>query len=117
MPCDRRAYRCGGLVVLSVTLPELDRRWPLARYLSGMRRRPSRRPDRDHSEGTSEMSTTEASASGESVIDQVAEGIRSVAGAQRSAIVLGEDDNEAIHFVAAAGAGAEQLVGARGPAA
>jgi len=62
------------------------------------------------------MSTGEAAAGDGSVVDTVADGIRSVTGAQRSAVVFGEDGNEAIHFVAAAGAGAERLVGARGPA-
>jgi GAF domain-containing protein len=55
---------------------------------------------------------------GESAVaERVAEQILEVAGAARSAVVLGEDANTAIHFVAAAGDGAERLVGARGPAA
>jgi len=62
------------------------------------------------------MSTGDPAAEGGgSVIDRVAEEIRAVTGAQRSAVVFGEDGNEAIHFVAAAGSGAERLVGARGP--
>jgi GAF domain-containing protein len=51
------------------------------------------------------------------VADRVADEILEVAGAARSAVVLGEYENTAIHFVAAAGDGAERLVGARGPAA
>jgi GAF domain-containing protein len=51
----------------------------------------------------------------EPVVDRVAEEIRSVTGAERSAVVFGEDGNAAIHFVAASGAGSERLVGARGP--
>jgi GAF domain-containing protein len=50
------------------------------------------------------------------IFDEVAEGIRAVTGAERSAVVLGEDENEAIHFVAATGPFAERLAGARGPA-
>ncbi len=58
--------------------------------------------------------STESGAEG--VIERVAEEIRSVTGAEQSAVVIGEDDNEAIHFVAAAGSGSERLIGARGPA-
>ena len=49
-------------------------------------------------------------------LERIAEGIRAVAGASRSAVVLGEDDGAAIHFVGAAGADAARLIGARGPA-
>jgi GAF domain-containing protein len=58
----------------------------------------------------------EGQAEGGTVVARVAEEIRSVTGAERSAVVFGEDSNAAIHFVAAAGAGSERLVGARGPA-
>ena len=60
--------------------------------------------------------STGGEAGGGTVVDRVAEEIRSVTGAARSAVVFGEDGNEAIHFVAAAGAGSERLIGARGPA-
>jgi GAF domain-containing protein len=62
------------------------------------------------------MSTEQTAGGDGSVVDKVAEGIRSVTGAERSAVVLGEDGNQTIHFIAAAGAGAERLIGARGPA-
>jgi GAF domain-containing protein len=58
----------------------------------------------------------QATESREDVLDWVAETIRSVTGAERSAVVFGEQANAAIHFVAAAGPFAERLVGARGPA-
>jgi GAF domain-containing protein len=57
-----------------------------------------------------------ATQSREHVLEQVAETIRSVTGAERSAVVLGEQENTAIHFVAAAGPFSDRLVGARGPA-
>lgn len=60
--------------------------------------------------------STEGQAQGGTVVDRVAGEIRSVTGAERSAVVFGEDSNAAIHFVAAAGAGSERLIGARGPA-
>jgi GAF domain-containing protein len=60
--------------------------------------------------------STEGQGRGGTVVDRVAEQIRTVTGAERSAVVFGEDANEAIHFVAAAGAGSERLIGARGPA-
>jgi GAF domain-containing protein len=47
---------------------------------------------------------------------QVAEKVREVTGAERSAVVFGEDANETIHFVAATGPFAERMRGARGPA-
>lgn len=50
------------------------------------------------------------------VLERVAEGIRAATGAARSAVVVGEDGNAAIHFVAAAGPDTARLVGARGPA-
>jgi GAF domain-containing protein len=49
-------------------------------------------------------------------LERVAETIRSVTGAERSAVVFGEQENTAIHFVAAAGPFADRLLGARGPA-
>jgi GAF domain-containing protein len=58
--------------------------------------------------------STESRGSG-GTVDRVAEEIRSVTGAERSAVVFGEDGNAAIHFVAAAGSGSERLIGARGP--
>lgn len=50
------------------------------------------------------------------LLDQVAEKVREVTGAERSAVVLGEDANATIHFVAATGPFAERIRGARGPA-
>lgn len=50
------------------------------------------------------------------LLDRVADRICAVTGAQRSAVVFGEHDNQQIHFVSAAGEFAERLRGARGPA-
>jgi GAF domain-containing protein len=50
------------------------------------------------------------------MLDRVAAEICRRTGAQRSAVVYGEDHNERIHFAAASGPGAERLTGARGPA-
>ena len=47
---------------------------------------------------------------------QVAEKVREVTGAERSAVVFGEDANSTIHFVAATGPFAARVRGARGPA-
>ncbi len=52
----------------------------------------------------------------EDLLQQVAEKVREVTGAERSAVVLGEDANATIHFVAATGPFAERLRGARGSA-
>lgn len=58
-----------------------------------------------------------SSAEGTGTLGGIAEGIRVATGAERSAVVLGEDANQAINFVAATGPGAERLQGARGPSA
>ena len=50
------------------------------------------------------------------LLEQVAEKVREVTGAERSAVVFGEDANATIHFVAASGPYAERIRGARGPA-
>jgi GAF domain-containing protein len=55
-------------------------------------------------------------ASRKDLLDQVAEKVREVTGAERSAVVFGEDANATIHFVAATGLFAERIRGARGPA-
>jgi GAF domain-containing protein len=49
-------------------------------------------------------------------LQEIAETIRSVTGAERSAIVFGEDGNRTIHFVAATGPFADRIRDARGPA-
>jgi GAF domain-containing protein len=49
-------------------------------------------------------------------LQEIAEAIRSVTGAERSAIVFGEDGNSSIHFVAATGPFADRIREARGPA-
>ena len=49
-------------------------------------------------------------------LDEVAELIRTLTGAERSAIVFGEDENSRIHFAAATGPFADRIRGARGPA-
>lgn len=50
-----------------------------------------------------------------SMVDEVAERIRQVTGAARSAVVFGEHGNNDIHFVAATGEYSERIRGARGP--
>jgi GAF domain-containing protein len=52
----------------------------------------------------------------EDLLEQVAQQVREVTGAERSAVVFGEDANATIHFVAATGPFAERIRGARGPA-
>jgi GAF domain-containing protein len=52
----------------------------------------------------------------DALLEHVAEKVREVTGAERSAVVFGEDANSAIHFVAATGPFAERIRGARGPA-
>lgn len=49
-------------------------------------------------------------------VDQVAERIATITGAEHTAVVFGEDDNNAIHFAGAAGGLSQRLRGARGPA-
>jgi GAF domain-containing protein len=58
----------------------------------------------------------DSSARRDDLLEQVAEKVRVVTGAERSAVVFGEDANATIHFVAATGPFAERVLGARGPA-
>jgi GAF domain-containing protein len=58
----------------------------------------------------------DARTSREDVLEEVAEKVREVTGAERSAVVFGEHANATIHFVAATGPFAERIRGARGPA-
>jgi GAF domain-containing protein len=50
------------------------------------------------------------------LLQEVAENVREITGAERSAVVFGEDANTTIHFVAAVGPFSERIRGARGPA-
>src|SRR6478609_3921864 len=81
-------------------------RWSAARTMNGS----------NSSSGGKELRMTtdgDAQTARNGLIEQVAEKVREVTGAERSAVEFGEDANATIHFVAASGPYAERIRGAR----